>query len=137
MILLCRHPGADVRRTVAKHNATTGFVVAQVANGVSIGDYQIREVQHHEGAGRFSVDQVPQLAHVLNVQSTADREHEGLVHPAMNLQQRHDGARDAITGPVESGRIPRVMHSSARPDYASPPARRYSRRSPFRVQPAG
>ena len=49
MILVCGHPGADVRRTVAKHNATTGFVVAQVANGVSIGEHQIREVQHHDG----------------------------------------------------------------------------------------
>jgi len=90
MILLRRHPGADVRWTVAKDNATTGFVVAQVANGVPIGEDQIREVQHHDGTGRFCVDQLAQLAHVLNVESTADREHEDRVHPALNLQQRHD-----------------------------------------------
>jgi len=92
MILLCGHPGTDIRRTVAKHNTTTGFVVAQVANGVPIGEDQIREVQHHDGTDRFCVDQVAQLAHVLNVESTADREHEGRVHPALNLQQRHDRA---------------------------------------------
>ena len=90
MILLCGHPGADVRRTVAKHNATTGFVAAQVANGVPIGEDQIRQVQHHDDTGRFCVDQVAQLEHVLNVESTADREHEDRVHPALNLQQRHE-----------------------------------------------
>src|SRR5258706_9400847 len=34
MILLCGYPGADVRWTVAKHNATTGFVVAQVRSRI-------------------------------------------------------------------------------------------------------
>jgi hypothetical protein len=90
MILLCGYPGADIRRTVAKHNATTGFIVAQVANGVPIGEDQIREIQHYDGTGRFRVDQVAQLAHVLSVESTADREHKGWVHPALNLQQRHE-----------------------------------------------
>jgi len=90
MILLCGYPGAHVRWTVAEHNATTGFVVAQVANGVPVGEDQIREVQHHDGTGRFCVDQLAQFAHVLNVESTADREDEGRVHPALNLQQGHD-----------------------------------------------
>jgi hypothetical protein len=90
MILFCGHPSADVRRTVAKHNAINGFVVAQVANGVPIGENQIREVQHHDGTGRFCFDHVAQLAHVLNVESTADCEHEVRVHPALNLQERHD-----------------------------------------------
>ena len=90
MILLCGHPCADIRRTVAKHNATTGFIVAQVANGVPIGEDQIREIQHYDDTGRFCVDQVAQLAHVLNVESTADREDESRVPPALNLQQRHE-----------------------------------------------
>ena len=37
-ILLCGHPDADVLWTVAKDNAITGFAVAQVANGVPIGE---------------------------------------------------------------------------------------------------
>ena len=90
MIVLGGHPGADVRWTVAKHNAIAGFAVAQAANGVPIGEDQIREVQHHDGTGRFSFDQLAQLAHVLSVESTADREHDGPVHRALNLQQRHD-----------------------------------------------
>jgi hypothetical protein len=88
--LLCGHPDADVRCTVAKDNAITGFAVAQGANGVTIGEDQIREVQHYDGTGRFCVDQLAQLADVLNVELTADREHDGPVHRALNLQQRHD-----------------------------------------------
>jgi hypothetical protein len=90
MILLCGHPDADVLRTVAKDNSITGFAVAQVANGVTIGKDQIREVHHNNGAGRFCVYQLAQLADVLSVEPTADREHGGLAHRALNLQQRHD-----------------------------------------------
>ena len=90
MILLCGHPGADICRTVAKQNAIGGFVVAKVANDVPIGEDQIREVQNHDGIGRFRVDQVAQLDHVFSVESTADREHEGRVPPALNLEQCHD-----------------------------------------------
>jgi hypothetical protein len=90
MILLRSHPGPDIRRTVAKHNAISGFVVAKAANDVPIGEDQIREVQHHDGIGRFCVDQFAQLAHVFSVESTADREHEGGVPPALDLEQCHD-----------------------------------------------
>jgi|GEM_PF-3882411 len=89
MILLCRHPGADVRRAVAKHNALAGFAVAQQAHGVTIRQDQIGQVQHHDGTSRFSVDQPAQLADVLSIESTADREHNGRLHRALNLQQRH------------------------------------------------
>ena len=37
-ILLCSHPDADVLWTVAKDNSITGFAVAQVTNGVPIGE---------------------------------------------------------------------------------------------------
>jgi len=90
MILLCGHPDANVRWAVAKDNAITGFAVAQAANGVPIGEDQVREIQDHDGTGRFCVDQLAQLTHVLSVESTADREHDGPVHRALNLQQRHD-----------------------------------------------
>jgi len=77
---------------VVEHNAVGGFAVAQVANGVTIGEDQIREVQYDEGAGRFCVDQSAQLAYILAVQSAADRELDRLVHRALNLQQGHDRA---------------------------------------------
>jgi hypothetical protein len=89
MILLCGHPGADIRRTVAKHNAISGFVVAKVGDDVPIGEDQIREVEHHDGLGRFCVDQFAELAHVFSVESTADREHESRVPKALNLKQCH------------------------------------------------
>ena len=89
MILLCGHPDADVLWTVAKDNSIAGFAVAQIANGVTIGEDQIHEVHHHDGTGRFCVYQSAKLAYVLSVESTADREHSGLVHRALNLQQRH------------------------------------------------
>jgi len=92
MILISGHPDADVRWTVAKDNAIAGFAVAQGANGVPIGEDQIRAVQHHDGTGRFRVYQLAQLAYVLSVEPTADREHDGPVHRALNLQQRHDRA---------------------------------------------
>jgi hypothetical protein len=84
------HPPSDVRRRVAKDNAITGFAVAQVANGVSIGEDQVCEVQHHDFTGRFCVYQVAQLDYILSVESTADRQHHGPLRRALNLQQRHD-----------------------------------------------
>ena len=90
MILLWRHPDADICGTVAKDDASAGCAIAQVADGVTIGEDQIRKVQDHDGTGRFCVDQLAQLAYVLGVESTAEREHDGPVHRALNLQQRHD-----------------------------------------------
>ena len=55
MIRFRRHPDADVRWTVAKHKALSGFAVAQLANGVTIGEDQIREVQRHDGTSRFCI----------------------------------------------------------------------------------
>src|SRR6478672_4234780 len=92
MILLCGHPDADVLWTVAKDNSITGFAVAQVANGVTIGEDQVREVHHHRDTGRLSVDQLAKLHYVLTIESTADHEHNGPVHRSLNLQQRHDRA---------------------------------------------
>ena len=85
MILLCGHPDADVIWTVAKDNSITGFAVAQVTNGVTLGEDQIRQVHDHDGTGRLCVYQLAQLAYVFSVESTADREHDGPVHHALNL----------------------------------------------------
>ena len=92
MILVRRHPDADVPWTIAKDNAIAGFAVAQRANGVRIGEDHIREVQHHDGTGRFCVYQLTQFAYVVRDESTTDREHGGSIHRALNLQQRHDRA---------------------------------------------
>ena len=40
----------------------------------------------HDGTGRFRVYQLAQLAYILSVESTADREHGGPVDRALNLQ---------------------------------------------------
>ena len=85
-MFFCGHPSADVRRRVAKDNAITGFAVAQAANGVPIGEDQVREVQHHDFTGRFCVYRVAQLDYIFGVKSTADREHHGPFHRAVNLQ---------------------------------------------------
>ena len=92
MILVRRHPDADVPWTIAKDNAIAGFAVAQRANGVRIGEDHIREIQHHDGTGRFCVYQLTQFAYVFRDESTADREHGSSIHRALNLQQRHDRA---------------------------------------------
>jgi len=92
LIGFCGHPDADVRRTVARDEAIGGFAIAQLANGVAIGENQVREVQHHDVTGRFCVYQLAQLGYILSVESTADREHDGPVHRSLNLQQRHDPA---------------------------------------------
>jgi hypothetical protein len=89
LILLGGHPDANVRGTVPKHDALDGFAFAQVAHGVTVREDQIREVQNDDGARRFCVDQLAQLDHVLSVESTADREHDGPVHRALNLHQWH------------------------------------------------
>jgi hypothetical protein len=86
MSLVYRHPDADVPWTVAKDNAIAGFAVAQQVNGVRIGEDHIREVQHHDGTGRFCVYQLAQFADVVRDESTADREHGGSIHRALNLQ---------------------------------------------------
>jgi hypothetical protein len=92
MILLCRRPDPDVRRTVAKHDALTGFAVAQQAHGVTIRQDQIGQVQHHHGTGQFCVNQLAQLAYVLGVEAAADREQDGPVRRTLNLQQHHNRA---------------------------------------------
>ena len=90
LILLCGHPDTDVRWTVAKDNAITSFAVAQVANGVTNPEDQVREVQHHEGTGRFRVYQSAQLARALGIESTAESEHDAELRRALNLQECHD-----------------------------------------------
>jgi hypothetical protein len=89
-MFLCGHPPADVRRRVAKNNAIARFALAQVANGVPIGEDQVRQVQHDDVTDRFCVYQLAQLDDILTIESTADREHHGPLHRALNLQQRHD-----------------------------------------------
>jgi hypothetical protein len=88
LIVLARYPGPDVRGTVTKHNTSSGFVLPQEKDGVTIGEDQIPEIQDRDAASRLGVDQLAQLVHVVRVKVTADREHNRSAARAMNLQHR-------------------------------------------------
>jgi len=86
--MLARHPRPDVRGTVTKNNTSSGFVLPQETDGVTIGEDQIRKVQDRDAASRLGVDQLAQFVHVVRVKLTADREHNRSAAGAMNFQHR-------------------------------------------------
>ena len=86
--MLARHPGPDVRGTVTKNNTSSGFVLPQETDGVTIGEDQIRKIQDRDAASRLGVDQLAQFVHVVRVKLTADREHNRSAARAMNFQHR-------------------------------------------------
>jgi hypothetical protein len=88
LIVLARHPGPDVRGTIAKHHTPAGFVLSQNTDGVTIGEDQIGKIQHKDTAGRRSVDDLAQLVHIVSVKLTADPEHNRSGAGAMNFQHR-------------------------------------------------
>lgn len=88
MIVLTSYPGPDVRGTVAKHNPPARFVLPQDADGVTIGEDQIRKVQDKDATGRLDVDYLAQLVYAPRVKLTADREHNRPAARAMNSQHR-------------------------------------------------
>jgi hypothetical protein len=81
------HPDPDVRRTVAKHDALAGLEFPQKTDDVTIREYQVRKVQHDGCAARDCVERLAELADVLGVEATADRQHDGsAVSRAMNFE---------------------------------------------------
>jgi hypothetical protein len=54
--MLAHHPGPDVRGTIAKDNAFAGFVLSQEADGVTIGEDQVRQIQDNDATSRLGVD---------------------------------------------------------------------------------
>jgi hypothetical protein len=82
------HPRPDVRGTIAKDNASSSFVLSQETDGVTIGEDQVRKIQDKDTSGRFSIDYLAQLAHIVRIKSTADREHNVSPAGAMNFQHR-------------------------------------------------
>jgi hypothetical protein len=56
LIMLAHHPGPDVRGTIAKDNAFAGFVLSQAADGVTIGEDQVRQIQDNDATSRLGVD---------------------------------------------------------------------------------
>jgi hypothetical protein len=88
LIVLARHPRPDIGGTVTKHNTSSGFVLPQETDGVTIGEDQIREIQDRDAASRLGVDELAQLVHIVRVKVTADREHNRSAARAMNLQHR-------------------------------------------------
>jgi hypothetical protein len=86
-VLAC-YPGPDVCWTVAKHNTPARFVLSQEANGVTVGQEQIRQIQDKDAASWFDVDELTQFVDIVGVKLTADREHNRSAARAMDSQHR-------------------------------------------------
>ena len=56
VIILARHPGPDVRGTIAKDNTSSSFVLSQETDGVTIGEDQVRKIQDRDATSRLGVD---------------------------------------------------------------------------------
>jgi hypothetical protein len=56
LIILARHPRPNVRGTMAKDNTSSGFVLSQEADGVTIGEDQVRQIQDNDATSRLGVD---------------------------------------------------------------------------------
>jgi hypothetical protein len=97
--MLARHPPPDVRGTIAKDNTSSGFVLSQETDGVTIGEDQVRKIQDKDTAGRLCIDYLAQLVHRVGVKLTADREHNRSAAGAMNFQHRPPFAPNAIARP--------------------------------------
>ena len=88
LIMLACHPRPDVRGTIAKHNTPARFVLSQEADGVTIGQDQIRKIQDKDAASGLDVDELAQFVHIVGVKLTADREHNRSAARAMDSQHR-------------------------------------------------
>jgi len=88
IVNLTHHPGPDVRRAIAKDNTPSGFVLAQNADGVTICEDQIREIENKRVRGRLCIDKLAQFAQIGCVELPDDREHNPSVPRALNFQHR-------------------------------------------------
>jgi hypothetical protein len=86
LIVLEHNPGPDVRGTVAKHNSPARFVPSQEADGVTIGQDQIRQIQDKDAAAGLDVEELGQFVHIVCVELTADREDNRSAARAMDSQ---------------------------------------------------
>ena len=88
LIILARHPRADVRGTMAKDDASPCFVLPQKTDGVTVGEHQVREIQDKDTTTRLGVDHVAQFVHAVGVKLATDPEHNGSAARAKNFQHR-------------------------------------------------
>jgi hypothetical protein len=86
--MLARHPRPDVRGTIAKDNTSSGVVLSQETDCVTIGEDQIRQIENRDAVSRLGVDKLTQFVHIVRVKSTADSEHNRSAAGAMNFQHR-------------------------------------------------
>jgi hypothetical protein len=54
--MLARHPRPDERGTIAKDHPSSGFVLSQETDGVSIGEDQVREIEDKGATSPLGVD---------------------------------------------------------------------------------
>jgi hypothetical protein len=86
LIMLARHPRPDVRGTIAKDNTSTGFVLSQEADCVTIREDQIRKIHDEHATRRLGVDELAQFVHIVRVKLAADGEHNPSARRAVNFQ---------------------------------------------------
>jgi hypothetical protein len=83
------HPDPYVLWTVAQHDAPAGLEFPQKTDDLAIREYQVGKVQHDGCAARDCVERLAELADVLDVEATADRQDDGsAVSCALNLEHR-------------------------------------------------
>jgi hypothetical protein len=90
--MLAPHPRSDVRGTIAEDHTSSGVVLSQQADGVAIGEDQIRQIENRDAISRLGIDQLAQFADAVCVKLTADREDNRSAARAMNPQHRRRGS---------------------------------------------
>jgi hypothetical protein len=87
------HPRSDVRGTIAQDHTSTGVVLSQEADGVTIGEDQIGQIENRDAVSRLGVDQLTQFVDTVRVKLTADREDNPSAARAMNPQHPRRGSK--------------------------------------------
>jgi len=103
---------------MAKGNTSSGLVPFQQTDGATIGEDQIRKIQDKDATSRLGIDSLAQLAHIVGVKFTADREHNPSAARATNSKHRSSRC-NAIARPFGSSLNVRRLADEARRDFAN------------------
>jgi len=79
------HPGADVRRAIAQHDAVA-LTSAQEANGILVDADQVLEVQDESPTRLFLIEHRDELLEVVGLKSPTHRQDRIAVVCVLNLQ---------------------------------------------------
>jgi hypothetical protein len=71
---------------MAKDHTSSGFVLFQETDGVTISEDQICKIQDKDATSRLGVDELAQFVHIVRVKLAADGERHCSAARAMNFQ---------------------------------------------------